>query len=217
MNFTGREFCSDENISANRFVAFLRISSFIIVAIALTGCVTPVVLNDASKWTIELTSSEAPPTGPCRIYDDQHRLMLDGTLTSGKMDGTWTSTGSGGVHLATWSYRHGVRSGPVSMWYGPLAYPGAGGHLKLEGTFVDGSYHGVVTRFYPSGTRQCVRIYEHGVLKSCQYWWAGGSEASPSTAIRKAKFEHKQDMMYLSALEDCVTRSLREARREVKR
>ena len=191
--------------------------SLALLALTLAGCVTPTVLNDASKWTIELASSEPSPSGPCRIYDDLHRLMLDGTLASGKMDGTWTSTGSDGTRLATWSYRQGVRHGPVKMWYGPLAYPGAGGHTKLEGTFVDGSCDGAVARFYPSGTRQCVRVYEHGVLRSSQSWSQSGSEVSPSAAMREAEFEQKQDMAYLSTLEDMVTRSLAQARREVRK
>ena len=181
------------------------------------GCVTPTVLNDASNWTIELPSSDPSPSGSCRIYDDQHRLMLDGTLASGKMDGTWTSTGSDGTRLATWSYRQGVRHGPVKMWYGALAYPGAGGHIKLEGAFVDGAYDGTVTRFYPSGTRQCVRAYERGVLKSSQSWSQNGSEASSTAAQREGEFEQKQDMAYLSTLEDMVIRSLAQARREVRK
>lgn len=176
----------------------------------------PTVLNDASKWTIDVASSEPSPSGPCRIYDDLHRLMLEGTLASGKMDGNWTSTGSNGTRLATWSYRQGVRHGPIEMWYGPLSYSGAGGHIKLEGTFVDGSYDGTVTRFYPSGTRQSVRVYEHGILRSSQSWSQGGSKASPSAAMQEAEFEQKQDMAYLSTLEDMVARSLVQAHREIK-
>ena len=99
--------------------------------------------------------------------------MLDGTLASGRMDSTWTSTGSDGTRLATWSYRQGVRHGAVQMWSGALRYPGAGGHLKLEGTFADGVYDGTVTRYYSSGTKQCVRVYERGVLKSTQVLVAG--------------------------------------------
>ena len=190
---------------------------FILALLALTllGCRTVSVSSDDSKWTIELTSSEPSPSGPCRIYDDLHRLMLDGSLSSGKMDGTWTSTGSDGTRLATWSYREGVRHGPVKMWYGALRYPEAGGHLKLEGTFADGGYDGTVTRFYPSGTRQSLRVYEHGVLRRSQYWSPGGSDASPAAAAKEAEFEHKQDMAYLSTLEDMVVRSLAQARREV--
>ena len=191
--------------------------SLVLLALTLGGCVTPTVLNDASKWTIELASSETSPSGACRIYDDLHRLMLDGTLASGKMDGSWTSTGSDGTRLATWSYRLGVRHGPVKMWYGALAYPGAGGHVKLEGTFADGAYDGTVTRFFPSGTRQSVRVYERGVLKSGQCWSPGGSEAPPATAKREADFEQEQDMRYLNTLEDMVARSLAQARREVRK
>jgi hypothetical protein len=178
---------------------------------------TPTALNDARKWTIEVASAESLPSGPCRIYDDLHRLMLDGTLASGKMDGTWTSTASDGTRLAAWSYRQGVRHGPVKMWYGALRYPEGGGHLKLEGTFAEGEYDGTVTRYYPSGTRQSVRVYERGVLRSSQHWSPGGSEAFPATATREADFEHQQDMGYLSALEDMVARSLAQARREVRR
>jgi len=103
------------------------------------------------------------------------------------------------------------------MWYGALRYPEAGGHLKLEGTFVDGGYDGTVTRFYPSGTRQSLRVYEHGVLRRSQYWSPGGSDASPAGSAKEAEFEHKQDMAYLSTLEDVVARSLAQARREVKK
>jgi len=188
-----------------------------LLALTLVGCRTVSVSSDASKWTIELASSEPSPSGPCRIYDDLHRLMLDGSLLSGKMDSTWTSTGSDGTRLATWSYREGVRHGPVKMWYGALRYPEAGGHLKLEGTFVDGGYDGTVTRFYPSGTRQSLRVYEHGVLRRSQFWSPGGSDASPAAAAKEAEFEHKQDMAYLSTLEDVVARSLAQARREVKK
>jgi hypothetical protein len=188
-----------------------------ILALALAGCVTPKVLNDASKWTIELASSEQSPSGPCHIYDDMHRLMLDGTLTSGKMDGTWTSTGSDGTRLATWSYRQGVRHGPVKMWFGALRNPEAGGHLKLEGAFADGGYDGTVTRYYPSGTKQSVRVYERGVLKGSEYWSPDGSASSPAAAAREADLEHKQDMAYLSMLEDMVTRSLAQARREIRK
>ena len=44
------------------------------------------------------------------------------------------------------------------MACGELRYREAGGHLKLEGTFLDGGYDGTVTRFYPSGTRQSLRV-----------------------------------------------------------
>jgi hypothetical protein len=188
-----------------------------LLALTLAGCVTPSAINDASNWTIEVASAGPAPSGPCRIYDDMHRLMLEGTLASGKMDGTWTCMGSDGTRLATWSYREGMRHGPVKMWYGAVAHPGAGGHIKLEGTFVDGSYDGTVTRYYPSGTRQCVRVYEHGILRSSQSWWQDGSAAFPSAAMQEAEFEQKQDMAYLSMLEDMVARSLTEARREVRK
>ncbi len=75
----------------------------------------------------------------------------------------------------------------------------------------------MVTRCYHSGTRQSVRVYERGVLKSGQYWSPSGSEASPAAATREAEFEHKQDMSYLSTLEDMVARSLAQARREVRK
>jgi len=174
------------------------------------------VRNDASKWTIELASSNPSPSGPCRIYDDLHRLMLDGTLASAKMDGTWTSTGSDGTRLATWSYRQGVRQGAVQMWYGSHRYPGSAGHLKLEGAFANGEYDGAVTRYYPSGTKQSVRLYERGVIKSSRHWSPGGAEKSPSAAATEADFEHKQDLAYLSTLEDMVARSLAQARREIR-
>lgn len=190
--------------------------SLVLLALTLTGCVTPTVLNDASKWTIELASSEASPSGQCRIYDDLHRLMLEGSLLSGKMDGTWTATGSDGTRLVVWSYRQGVRSGPVQMWYSALRYPEARGYLKLEGTFVDGAYDGTVTRYYQSGTRQSVRVYERGLLRSSQYWSPSGAEQSAASAKVEAESEHRADMTYLAMFEDMVVRSLAQARREVR-
>lgn len=192
-----------------------RTISLALLALTLAECATPTVLNDATKWTIELASAEPSSSGACRIYDDLHRLMLDGTLASGKMDGSWTSTGSDGTRLATWSYRQGVRHGPVKMWYGGLRFPEARGHLKLEGTFSEGDYNSSVTRDYPSGSRQSVRVYEHGVLKSSQCWSPVGAEVSPATAAKEADSEHKQDMACLNNLEDMVRRSLAQARREI--
>ena len=69
---------------------------------------------------MELSSSESLPNGPCRIYDDIRRLILEGALVSGKTDGTWTPIGSNGDRLAVWSYRQSVRNGAVQMWYGPF-------------------------------------------------------------------------------------------------
>jgi hypothetical protein len=94
-----------------------------ILALTLTGCVMPTGFNDASKWTIEVASSDPSPSGPCRIYDDTHRLMLEGTLASGKMDGNWTSLGSDGSRLATWSYHQGLRDGPVKSGMDVLHIP----------------------------------------------------------------------------------------------
>ena len=136
--------------------------ALVFLALALAGCTTITAPNDASKWTIELASSDALPSGPCRVYDEMHRLMLEGTLAAGKMDGTWTHWGSQGDRYGVWSYHQGVRSGPVQMWYTPFANPDARGRLKLEGTFLDGGYEGTVTRYYPSGTSECVRVYERG-------------------------------------------------------
>lgn len=191
--------------------------SLALLALALAGCMTPAVMDDASKWTIELSSSEDLPSGPCRIYDDLHRLMLEGTLTSGHMDGTWTAWGSDGTRTFMGSYRQGVRHGPVQMWYGALVYPKYKGRLKLEGAFVDGSYDGAVTRYYPWGTKECVRVYEHGALKSSQSWSSDGPEELATVAGKEARYEHEQDMTYLSQLEDSVTRALAQARREVRR
>jgi hypothetical protein len=73
-----------------------------------------------------------------------------------------------------------------------------------------------VTRYYPSGTRQSVRVYEHGILRSSQAWSPDGQEASPSTATREAEFEQEQDMAYFGAMEGMVTRSLAQARREIR-
>ena len=191
---------------------------FILALLTLTfvGCSTISVSSDASKWTIELSSSESLPSGPCRIYDEEDRVMLEGTLTSGKMDGTWTSFGSNGDRLAVWSYREGVRSGPVQMWYGPLAYPKGRGCRKLEGAFLDGDYEGTVTRYYPSGARQSLRVYQNKVLTSTQYWSPDGVEKSPASASAEAASELKADMTYLATLEDMVVRSLAQAHRKVR-
>ncbi len=193
-----------------------RILTLVFLALALAGCTTIAAPNDASKWTIELASQDALPSGSCRIYDEKNRLMLEGILASGKMDGTWTQWGSQGDRYAVWSYRQGVRNGPVQMWYTPFTSTDARGRLKLEGKFLDGDYEGTVTRYYPSGAQQSVRVYEHGVLKSSRYWSSDGTEKSAAAAKANAEFELKADLKYLAALEDMVARSLAQAHRKIR-
>ena len=169
--------------------------------------------NDASLWTIELSSTELFPSGSCRIYDDSHRLMLEGTLKSGKMDGTWTSVGSDGAKLMVWSYQLGIRNGPVQMWYGAFRYPDAAGRLKLVGVFANGQYDGEVIRYYPSGDREIVRIYEHGVHKSSRYWFPNGIESSTEIANKAADFNHQADLDYYEMQEDMLASALKKAHR----
>jgi hypothetical protein len=193
--------------------------TLVLLALTLAGCTTFTVLNDASNWTIELASSEPSPSGSCKVYDDLGRLMLEGMLSAGKMDGTWTSFSSQGVRLPLlrWAYRDGARNGPVQMWYGPLAYPEASGHLNTEGTFLDGVYDGTVTTYYPSGTKISVRIYDHGTLKSCQYWSPEGVEHSSAEAVAEANRETQSDLRYITSEEDSVTRALAQAHRRIQK
>lgn len=188
-----------------------------LLVLALAGCTTVTVLNDASKWTIDLASSEPTPSGPCRIYDDLGRLMLTGTLSDGKMDGTWTSFSSQGARLPLlkWSYRNSLRNGLVQMWYGPLAYPEASGHLNTEGTFLDGAYDGTVTAYYPSGAKKSMRMYDRGTLKNCRYWSPEGVEHSATEAVAEANRETKADLDYIASEEDGVTRALAQAHRKI--
>jgi hypothetical protein len=187
-----------------------------LLALALAGCTTFIASKHASQWTIELASSAALPSGACRIYDDANRLMLEGTFASGQMDGTWTHWGSQGGRYAEWSYRRGVRSGPVLMWFTPFTHPAARGILKLEGAFIDGHYEGTVTRYYPSQALQSVRVYERGLLKSSRYWSPGGTEQPAAAAKKEAAAELKVELNYLATLEDMVAQSLALAQRRVK-
>lgn len=139
--------------------------------------------------------------------------MLEGMLDAGKMDGVWTSWGSQGDRLEMGTYHQGMRNGPVQMWYGPLAFPEARGRWKLEGTFRDGVFDGVVTRYYPSGTRACARLYDHGILKRSDSWMFDGTAESPDAARTEAVTELKADLEYLGTLEDMVARSLVQAQR----
>jgi hypothetical protein len=190
--------------------------TLVLLVATLAGCMTVTVSKDASKWTIEVASSEILPSGPCRIYDERNNLMFEGTLLAGKMDSTWTGFGSGGDRLAVLSYRDGRRSGPVKMWFGPLAYPQARGRVKLEGVFLDGDYDGTVTRYYPSGAKECVRVYEHGALKTAQFWSPDGIEMSGNSAMTEAASELKADLTYLALIDDMVARSLAQAHRIVR-
>ena len=199
------------------YIMNARNISLVIPALILAGCVTLTAPNDASKWTVEAASADSTPSGPCRIYDEMHRLMLEGTLAAGKMDGTWTMFGSDGGRLSVSSYREGVLNGPVQMWYGFLAHPEARGRLKLEGTFAGGVYEGAVVRYYPSGMRQSLRVYEHGALKSSRYWSPAGVEQSAASANANADFELQADSKYMAAVADTVTRSLAQAHRDIRK
>jgi len=173
----------------------------------------PFASNDASKWTIEVASADLKPTGPIRIYDEHNRLMLDGSLVAGQMDGTWTAWSSFGERLVIWRYRAGVRNGSILMWYGRLAFPEAAGRLKLEGAFLDGNYDGAVTTYHPSGARNSVRIYKNGTIENARCWAPDGTEQTPAFAADIAADGHKADMHYLGLMEGMVTRSLAQAER----
>jgi antitoxin component YwqK of YwqJK toxin-antitoxin module len=101
------------------------------------------------------------------------------------------------------------------MWYGPLGYPEASGRLNTEGIFLDGAYNGTVTAYYPSGAKKTVRVYDHGILKSCQYWSPEGVEYSPTEAVTEANRETESDMRYIAADGDGVTRALAQAHRKI--
>src|SRR4051812_23241961 len=147
--------------------------SVLSIALLAAGCSTldqtqsrtaahtiPKVSNDPTKWTIEIASNEPQLTGPCRIYDELHRLMAEGSVTENKMDGAWKFSASNGTPVVEASYRSGVREGPVKMWFGRWHYPAAVGKVKLEGVMVNGNYDGQVTRYDHTGIKQSVRIYE---------------------------------------------------------
>jgi len=102
------------------------------------------------------------------------------------------------------------------MWYGPFAYPEARDRRKLEGAFLDGDYEGTVTRYYPSGARESLRVYEHKVLTRAQYWSPDGVEKSAASAQARAVSELKADLIYLATLEDMVARSLNQAHRKIR-
>jgi hypothetical protein len=178
--------------------------------------ILPDAATESRHWTIELASSNTPPSGPCKIYDRQQKLMLGGTLASGKMDGTWTSFGSDGTRLAVWSYHQGVKNGPVELWYGAFGYPEAAGRRQLEGTFADGDFDGTVTCYYPSGARECMRTYEHKMLKSARYWSSNGAEQPAAAALAEANSEHKVDMAYLAKLEEITAQALAQAQRKIR-
>lgn len=182
--------------------------------LALTACVNVSAPSGASRWTIELASPGSAPDGACKIYDEANRLMLEGNLAAGKMDGVWTAWGSGGDRLAVLPYINGVRNGPFQMWYGPLRYPGARGKLKLEGAFALGSFAGEITRYSPDGSRSSVRVYQGGALTSARYWSPEGAELPPPEAQKAATEELIADMKYVEALETMVSQALAQAHRK---
>jgi hypothetical protein len=101
------------------------------------------------------------------------------------------------------------------MWYGPHASPDARGHVKLEGAFLEGDFDGTVTTEYPSGAQRCLRVYDHGVLKSSQYWASDGTEKSPASADEEAARELNADLTYVASMENMVARALAQANRKI--
>ena len=186
----------------------------LLAAFILAGCVSIPDPSDASKWTVELASTDNSPSGLCRIYDARQNLMLEGTLVDGKMDGVWVTYNSTGGRTAVVSYKEGVRSGPIEMWYGAFAVPEAKGHLKLTGTFVDGHYDGTVARFYPSGAKESVREYRNNLLVKTQYWSPDGIEQPASSAQAHAAAELNLDLEWISRTEGMIPMSLAHAIRK---
>jgi hypothetical protein len=209
------------------FVHSLRRVSVLSIALLAAGCSTldqtqsrtaartaPTLSNDPTKWTIEIASHEPKLSGRCRIYDEFHRVMAEGSIADDKMDGAWTFTASDGTPIVESSYRSGVRDGPVTMWFGRWRYPDAVGKVKLQGVMVNGNYEGQVTRYDHTGVKQSVRTYEGGVLKNAQ-WWDGPIEAPPKKALEESQLEHQRDMQYFQQLESVFPIALEKARRVV--
>lgn len=182
----------------------------------LPGDATDLVLARyyASKWTIELTSAATLPSGPCRIYNPENHLFAEGHLVAGVMDGTWTVWANEKNKVCELSYRNGVRHGPVKMWYG-TRFPSECGRLKLEGIFLDGTYDGAVTVYYPSSKRRSLRVYEHGELKRSQLWAPDGTEQPSESARVDAARLLKADMEYVEITEYVVAESLSHAHRKI--
>ena len=202
--------------SVNLTHMIIRTLTIAALAFVFTGCRAVPDMSDPSKGTVELTSSDALPSGSYRIYDPRNRLMLEGTLASGKKDGVWTAWSSKGDKLYELLYRQDVLNGPILMWFGSSYVSKARGHLMLVGSFLDGVYDGKVMRYYPSGARKCVSVYDHGVLKSSQYWLADGSESSTTTAQEQAANDLKSDMAYLAATDEVIATSLATAQRRIR-
>ena len=171
-------------------------------------------IKGPSQWTIELPSQAHPQDGSCKIIDDHGNLMLAGVLKNGKMDGEWKAYGSNGDCLVAINYADGVRNGKVEMWYGKVAFPDAKGRLKLAGTFSAGSYHGIVTRYFPTGARTSERQYQYGLITKAQYWSSNGAPESSERSLQLEKEEVAADLGYLSQLEQMVPLSLASSRRK---
>ena len=86
----------------------------------------------------------------------------------------------------------------------------------LVGSFLDGVYDGTVIRYYPSGARKSVSVYDHGDLKSSRYWLADGSESSTTVALEMAANDLKTDMAFLAATDEVVATSLAKAQRRIR-
>ena len=194
----------------------LKHLTFVLAGFLFTGCNTILTTGDAGRPVVELTSSDVPPSGLCRIYSE-NKLMFEGTLASGKMDGAWAAWNSQGVRIVICTYQQGVRSGLVQMWYGGLSHPEDRWRLKLEGTFLDGVYHGIVTNYSPTDASQLLREYEHGTLKKA--WHANlpsGTVTPPDEAQAKAITLLKDDLDYLTMLEGMVNQALTEGQRKIR-
>ena len=202
--------------SVNLTHMIIRTLTIASLAFLFAGCRSVPDMNDPSKETIELTSSDTLPSGPCRIFDPRNRLMLEGTLASGKKDGTWSAWSSQGKKLYMLLYRQDVLNGPVLMWFGSSYASEARGNLMLVGSFLDGVYDGTVIRYYPSGARKSVSVYDHGDLKSSRYWLADGSESSTTVALEMAANDLKTDMAFLAATDEVVATSLAKAQRRIR-
>lgn len=193
------------------------------LALSVAGCAAapppgppgPTVMTDETKQTIVLQTADEPPSGPFRVYDAIGRSMVEGALRNGVPHGELNAFSGDGGHTARWTLTDGVRNGPFTMWYGKLAHANAAGRLKLEGAFVDGLFHGTVTRLYPTGNRQLVRQYEHGALVSCEAWRADGTALSSADARVRAEQEHARDLQYFTTLDQIVTQTLDRGRRTV--
>jgi hypothetical protein len=130
-----------------------------------------------NKYTLQRSSVADKPS---RILDGYGRLMCAGRWLPTGPEGAWDFFESNRSRTATLTFKHGVLDGPVRLYWGSRAVPGAAGKRQVIGSMLNGQFAERWVRYAANGNVMNESFYQNGKLVSAHAFSPDQKELSPT-------------------------------------